>query len=167
MTSARTEGSEIAYEIRLSGPGIKIDKHIDQSTAFAVLQMVFGGAGGAEGPTAASAPHDRSSQPRQQPPLSVREFLESSRAKTNSERIATFGAFLRDHQKQQDFTREDIRVSFKNAGEPLPGNLARDFQATLQEGWIAEDHQNSGRYYVTRKGDELISRNFGNEPKTK
>jgi hypothetical protein len=160
-----TETVEGAYHLKLSGPGVTIDKSIDQSSALTIVQIVLGGTLLA-GQSQPDVPQPSPSSVRT-PPMSLREYVEGAAARTNPERLAAFGGYLRDHGDQPDFARDEIKACFKNAGEPLPANFPRDFNNTLQEGWLAEDHKNPGRYYVTRKGDEALKRKFGNDPKTK
>src|SRR5690606_11560684 len=88
------------------------------------------------------------------------EFLEETGGSSFHEKIAAIARYMRDHEGQQDFSREDIKVRFRSAGEVMPGNFPRDFQKALQAGWVAEDPQNRGRFYVTRRGDDAIDQKF-------
>jgi hypothetical protein len=97
----------------------------------------------------------------QHPRISLREFLDQVGARSNPEKITAFASFLRDHQQQEDYSRDDLRACFRSAGEALPGNFARDFQMAVQSGWIAEEHGKPGRYYLTRKGDDAIRKKSG------
>jgi hypothetical protein len=60
-----------------------------------------------------------------------------------------------------------VKARFRNAGEPVPGNLPRDFTWTISNGWIAEDAHNLGHYYVTQKGKTAIAERFSGEVKRK
>jgi hypothetical protein len=160
------------YKFSLTGPGVSISQDLDQSKALAMLHVAWG----ENSMRLAAASIGQSEMPADQAslanevrkqPLSLREFLEANAGRSNPTKIATIGRFMRDHENQGDFGREDVRARFRTAGEPLPGNFARDFQAALQAGWIAEDHQNRGRFYVTRRGDDAIERHFeGDKPTT-
>lgn len=149
--------SNSVYKLSLLGSGISIDREIDQATAERVVQAVFG-AQRMEG-AQPSRVGDESYHGQQ---VSLREVLEESGAKTMPEKIVAIGAYLRDHQMQTSFTREDNKGRFRTAGEPIPANYPRDFGKAIQAGWIAEDHQNRGQYYVTRRGDEALSSRFDN-----
>jgi hypothetical protein len=147
------------YVLSLKGPGITINKIIDPRTAGAIAQIVFGGqesdapdfdTEGALGAVAPSLPGPR---------ISLREYLQNASLDRGIHtKILAVGQYMRDLEKQSDFTREDIRSRFRSAGEPQPANFPRDFQKAVRAGWIAQDHQNHGRYYVTRTGDDEIHR---------
>ncbi len=143
------------YRVTLSGPGVSLDKAVSQQVALAILQMALGGGTGPSGPVVAETP---TGAERREPRLSLREFLDAAAARSNPEKIAVFAGYLRDHLLQDDFSREEVKSCFRSAGEPLPGNFARDFQLAVQNGWVAEDHGKPGRYYITRKGDETVRR---------
>jgi hypothetical protein len=150
------------YHLSLKGPGITINKIVDPRTAGAIAQMTFGGhepdapcvdQAGVLGPMALRLSVRRAS---------IREYLQTAALDRGIHtKILAVGQYMRDLESQSDFSREDIRSRFRSAGEPQPANFPRDFQKALRAGWIAEDHQNRGRYYVTRTGDEEIHRRQG------
>jgi hypothetical protein len=144
------------FRVTLHGPGVQVDKQIDQAAALAILRVALGdmnvSASTVEPPKGAEAAE------KQRPRLSLREYLDSVDARSNPEKITAFGSYLRGHAGQEDFTREDIKASFRSAGETLPANLPRDFGSAAQNGWIAEDPAKGGRFYVTRKGEEAVKR---------
>jgi hypothetical protein len=145
------------YKLTLMGSGISIDREIDQATAERVVQVVFG----AHQIRELQPPHGPDRPVDERRP-SLREVFEEAEARTIPEKIVVIGAYLRDQQIQASFTREDNKVKFKTAGEPVPANYPRDFNKAIQAGWIAEDHQNPGHFYITRRGDETLSRRFEN-----
>jgi hypothetical protein len=151
------------WKVSVAGPGITADKDVGQAVALAVLQLLYGNAP----PTApagllpvARSGAATSAVTRPGQPVSIREFLEETAGKTIHAKITVVGRFMRDHENQSDFSREDIKSRFRSAGEVMPANFPRDFQKALQAGWIGEDPQNRGRYYVTRRGDEAIEQRF-------
>lgn len=97
------------------------------------------------------------------PSLSLREFLDDSGATRKPEQILAIGKYATRYEGQQDFSREDIKRRFRSAGEPPPGNFPRDFAWTIKVGWIAEDSQNAGQYYITNRGEEAIQSKFSSE----
>jgi hypothetical protein len=157
------------YEVNVKGPGIAADKNVDLPRALAVLQIIFG-----EGsPPPVSAVGVAARQTGNQAtafvaqglqPVSIREFLADVAGKTIHAKIAAVGRYMRDHEGLSDFSRDDVKSRFRAAGELMPGNFPRDFQKAVQSGWIGEDPHNSGRFYVTRTGDETIDRKFDGAP---
>jgi hypothetical protein len=155
------------YEVRVKGPGIAAEKNVALPKALSVLQIIFGQDISAISPLGSegvlvksgSAGTGTSETARTQP-LSVREFLAQVAGKSIHAKIAAAGRYMRDYEGLSDFSRDDIKVRFRSAGELMPGNYPRDFQKAVQVGWIGEDPQNRGRFYVTRTGDEAIDRKF-------
>jgi hypothetical protein len=157
------------YHLSLQGPGLAIDKDIDPQLAGAIAQMTVSGSF-RERPTTNVEQHILQKGPALSEPaspglgqrLSLREYLQATVSDRGIHtKILAVGRYLRDHEKQDDFSREDIRGRFRSAGEPQPANFARDFQKAVRAGWIAEDHENRGRFYVTRTGDQEVDRRQG------
>jgi hypothetical protein len=152
------------YKVTLNGPGISVDQSVDQGKAREILHILLGG--GIISGSLSGAPNRVNSQalhegPSRTPPrVSLREFMEEVEAKRNPDKIVAIGEYLTEIEGKSDFGKDDVKAHFRTAGEPLPANYPRDFQWTLQSGWIAEDSNNPGRFYVTRKGKDAISQKF-------
>lgn len=140
--------SPAAFRLTLAGPGVEVDKEVGQEAALAIVAIALGG-------PIPVTPNESDHLPR----LSLREFIDAKGVRSNHEKIAAFTGYLRDYDGQEDVARDDIKSCFKSAGEAMPGNYPRDFNAAIQAGLIAEDPKKPGRYYLTRKGDETVGRN--------
>jgi hypothetical protein len=159
---AEEQTTEDTYHLSLKGPGITIDKIIDPRTAGAIAQMTFGGISVSPGRIDQRADVGQVRGPALSQGMSLREYLQAATLDRGIHtKILAVGRYLRDFENQPDFTREDVRSRFRSAGEPQPANFHRDFQKAVRAGWIAEDHQHRGRYYVTRTGDDEIDRRQG------
>ena len=99
--------------------------------------------------------------------LAMSEYLSTHNAARNIEKITAIGEFLRVHRRKSTFTNEDIVSGFEEAGDAVPGNLARDMVWAKKVGWIAPKTGTDGEYYVTTSGRMGISGNFGPEVKAK
>jgi hypothetical protein len=154
------------YRATVVGPGIQAERDVDLQMAMAIVQVMFGTGALAPADVALVTPRSagRVGPSDHNQRLSIREFLESVGGRNIPAKIAAIARYMRDHEAQNEFSRDDIRVRFRSAGEVMPGNFPRDFQKTLQAGWIAEDPQNRGRFYVTRRGDEAIDQKFEGAP---
>jgi hypothetical protein len=145
--------------VTVKGAGLSAEKNVDVSTAMTVMQVIFGATPlpprGLDSGPIAQGTRGASSQR-----LSIREYVEEVAGKTIPAKIAAIARYIRDHEQQSDFSREDIKSRFRSAGEIMPANFPRDFQKALQAGWIAEDPQSKGRFYVTRRGDEAMQQRF-------
>jgi hypothetical protein len=149
------------YQVTLAGPGISIDQTINQERAREILNILMGGGLGSH-PNRAGTQAQRAAdhQLGTQPALSLREFLDEAEAKSNPEKIVAISQYLIEFEGKSDVGRDDIKACFRTAGEPAPANYPRDFAIAIQNGWIAEDKNNTGRYYVTRRGQDAISQKF-------
>jgi hypothetical protein len=153
---------EKMFSITLSGDGMSFDRKITQQVALQVMNVVLGT--GFNQPGVAHTPLHRpvGDVPEASLPLSLREFLDKIGASKKPDQITTIAQYIIDHEKQEDFGREDIRSRFLTAREPLPGNFGRDFAVALKNGWLAEVHGKKNRFYVTTKGIQAINNNFSN-----
>jgi hypothetical protein len=164
-----TDAAKSSYSLTLKGEGISITRDVDQSVARAIVELVLGGS---IPPitTAGKLPDDRGSSSQSATTvsrLSLREFLDNAEPKRNPDKIVAIGEYIIQHDRQADFTRDDVKARFRTAGEPVPGNFPRDFTWTISNGWIAEDAHNAEHYYVTQKGRAAITEKFSGEVKKK
>jgi hypothetical protein len=162
---------QLPYAVTLKGEGLSLDRKVDVATARSVMNLLLGGTAsagrqmGERGNTISVPPvqviqHDER-------PLSLREYLDQVEAKRNPDKIVSIAEFLSFGEGQHDFTSEDLKGRFRTAGEAPPANFSRDFSWTIQNGWIAEDAQKPGVYYVTQRGKQAIEQRFSKEIKKK
>jgi hypothetical protein len=169
----RPAAAEEAFDLSLSGEGIKLDRKIGQAAALQILAIVMGGSASAAPILPGIPPIPDSLGERREPTnlsgsrVSLREYLDQVQAKRNPDKILAIGKYLQEHRAQESFTSNDIKAQFRPAGESVPANFARDFRWTVTNGWIAEDHASPGQYYVTSTGDEALAAKFAKEIKRK
>jgi hypothetical protein len=154
------QATEPTYALTLDGNGVTIKRDVPESVARAITAIVMGGAPIVVSPQAggpAGSPGATPTSPggRQ----SVREYLNEVGPKRNAEKITAIVAYLKE-QGQETVTRDQVKENFRKAGEAAPGNYHRDFTDALATGWIAEDHANSGNYYLTSTGEAAIENGF-------
>jgi hypothetical protein len=149
------------YRITLNGEGIDVTQQVDQATARLLLNILL------EGHIARPSDPIEDISAAMKPRHSLREFLDDVEANRNPEKIVAIGEHLAISEGQADFSRDDIRGKFRAAGEAAPRNFSRDFSWSISNGWIAEDSQNKGRFYVTKTGKEAIQARFSPEIKKK
>jgi hypothetical protein len=156
------EGPEKQYKLNLAGDGIKIEKVIPESIARQVVSLVMGGhqIGISTAPSSSQLHRKAPSIGGQ---LSLREFMDEAGAKRNPEKIVAIGAYLMETLNQETFTRKEVKLQFKNAGEPVPGNYTRDFDWAVSNAWLAPNQGGQKDYYVTKKGREAIENKFSDE----
>jgi hypothetical protein len=89
----------------------------------------------------------------------AREAIEVSGAKTNPEKILAVAAYILQ-DGADTFKAEDVKSQFRRAREPLPANFGRDLSAAISAGWISEDDNESGEYYLHGKTDGIFGGGF-------
>jgi len=151
-----------SYELELKGDGISVSRKVSQQVALQIISVAMGGTD--IGPAAATRGTGAPRQTSAGQVMAIREFLNTSSAKRNPDKITAIAIYLRDHLDRETFSRDDVKGLFRKAGEPVPGNYARDFAVAVSSGWIAEDHNTSGEYYVTNSGEEALAEGFQAKP---
>ena len=95
--------------------------------------------------------------------MSLREHLTATEAKRNPDKILAIADYLERIEGLHGFSKDDIKARFRTAGESPPGNFPRDFSWTVSNGWIAEDAQTKGQFYVTRTGQSAVEAGFSDD----
>jgi hypothetical protein len=102
--------------------------------------------------TSSLLPHQRSERP-----LSPVELIQQKQPSTNSQRIALFAYYREKAEGKSRFSRVDLKEYFAKARLNPPQNYDRDFNTTVQLGYIYEDGDES---YLTSKGLEAVEAGF-------
>jgi hypothetical protein len=147
-----TKDAGEVFKLKLDGPGIAVAKEVDRAAALNIIRVLLGDEQASKSTESLVSGH------ADDVPLSLREFLDSVGARTKVGQIVAISAFLHDALKQKDVGRDEIRVKFAEAAEPMPANFPRDFAKTLKAGWLAPTHGNKDRFYVTQSGRSELKR---------
>jgi len=157
---------EKLYDLSLTGEGISVTQKISQVIAYRVVAVLMGGASAsAVGSHAGRAATVASTGGAALPTTigqSLREYMDSVGAKRNPEKILAIAKYLTDNENR-NVNRGEVKAEFRGAAEPVPGNYLRDFRWAVQVGWLAEDRQSRGYYYVTSAGDDALRDKFSSE----
>ena len=87
------------------------------------------------------------------------EALKISGAQTYSEKIVALAAYLLKDGRET-FKPEDVKAEFRRVREKLPGNFSRDLNSAIKAGWVAEEQNTTGEYYLTNKTDGILEGKF-------
>src|SRR5215831_5614520 len=93
------------------------------------------------------------------PSASPRQLIVESNAKSNPQKIAVIGKYLKD-RGQNEFSRAEVLDQFRRAGESTPKNIGRDLQDAVRSGYICESDTQKNEYYLTRPGEEALESRF-------
>lgn len=158
------------YKVKLTGPGISIEKEVPEQVAhkiaFAVLGPIQGGgklAAPAGGATEEGADDSDPSSPGE----SAREYLLHYAARRIPEQIATLAYFMKKSRKSDLWNRKELVAAFEEAKEAVPKNLSRDINWTIKIGWIAPKSGQEDTFYLTGPGIKAVETKFPDELRKK
>lgn len=156
--SAENNENDSEFEFTLEGPGVKISRSVPADRLPALLAVLLGTADiGDPFVVAEGTGEPESSQSRDRPRRTPAEFLGETKAKTNAEKIAAFAWYQEEHG-ESGVKREQLEGLFRQAGQTVPGNLARDIRNAEEKRLIGEDPSDPDLFYVTSTGREQLRR---------
>lgn len=88
-----------------------------------------------------------------------RDALEVSGAQKNPEKIVALAAYFLQGGPET-FKPDDVKAAFRRARETPPANFTRDLNLAIAAGWVQEDQDVSGTYYLTNKTDGIFDGGF-------
>ena len=103
--------------------------------------------------------------------ISLVDFIEmiKTKPKNNAEWITVFAYYKSRYLGEKEFTVKEIPLFFRAAGLRIPGNINRDTKTALSRHYIAQDvttkDVKASKYYITRKGEELVRGMLNGEKK--
>lgn len=152
--------AQIGYQIKLTGPGLALDKELSEELANRITVLVLSGGKSDQQPTggkggsgsgAASATTIGGK--------SIREYLFASTATKIPQQMTVIGHYLLEAQQgKENFTLAELKKGFGDAKESVPANPTRDIASAIRRGWIAQREKDS--YYVTGTGMQAIEGGF-------
>lgn len=139
------------------GDSMNLTETVDAETVSLVISAIYGARQEHTGANRHAATFERTNpEVYDSPQMSLAEYLDDANPGNNFERIAAVALYHREVLGQARVPRDDIPKWFQRAGRAVPKNLSRDIRYALKRGLIAEDHAEADKYYVTRKGEELL-----------
>jgi hypothetical protein len=155
--------TQTGYQIKLTGPGLSVDKEVSEELANRITLLVLSGgksdqqsAGGKAGAGAGSGGSGGTAKVAGK---SVREYLIASKATKISQKVTVIGHYLLEAESgKETFTMAELKKGFRDAKEPVPKNPNRDINKTIKLGWIAS--RDKDLYYVTSTGIQAIEGGF-------
>jgi hypothetical protein len=155
--------SQEKYRVKVEGPGLNLDREISPEVVGKIVMLIIAG-------SSAQTFQDRTGQyltinetisnDLQAPSLSVREYMDIHQPKRNPDKITAIGCFLNEYRAKSTFTKSDLEILFQEAAEPIPGNLPRDLKWAIRAGWVAVKPDDKSVFYVTKKGVDVVAKNF-------
>lgn len=155
--------SSPGYQVKLTGPGLSVDKELSEQLAHRIAMLVLSG-GRTETPESKSG--DSATLPDASVKgKSIREYLLETKATKIPQQMTTIGHYMLETQPgKKSFTLADLEKGFGDAKESVPGNPHRDLAKAIKNGWIASRPDEKDSYYVTGTGITAIDNKF---PKVK
>jgi hypothetical protein len=148
-------------QLDIKGPGLTFSREISDTMVLKIMGIVLGDSGAHDEPQTKETECSEEQRGGRREALS--EYYRRVAPRRYSEKLTTIASYLQDVLGRQPFAPEDLRRQFRQVNETPPTNLSRDFRLALGEGWIAEEPNNSGQYYVTPTGLEAVRKRFSND----
>ena len=166
MKNVTTEPKS-GYRLVLKGDGVTVERSISEALAKDIIAMVLVGESTSQpspqAPINAAMPqvdYEKKQNNSCFPRKSLREYLTEVGAKKNPQIILAIAKFLQESMGKTIFSIADIKPQFRSANQPIPGNLHRDFQNVVQNGWIAPDHAEKKMFFITQTGLDALANKF-------
>lgn len=145
-------------KLMIKGSGLTFERDVPETVALQIMKLVitgvtendFGGAGDAR----------RDRKGRQQ---SLAEFYREVGPKNIPQKLTTIGVYLHDVLGRELFGADELKGQFRHVKETAPGNLPRDLGEAVGAGWLAEEHDKPGVYFVTQSGHDAVEDKFATD----
>jgi hypothetical protein len=155
-----SDSVEPVSKLTIRGQGLSFEREVPDSLVLRIMKLVLTGEGAPE-PWETGAIAGRSSPSGDGRKESLAEFYRRANPTKYPEKLTTIGAYLQMTLEKKSFTPDDLRAQFRAVNEGLPANMSRDFRVAVGEGWIAEEHDEPGQFFVTRSGLDTVEGAFG------
>lgn len=142
------------FRVKVEGPGINFTHEIDSEKIPAIMAVCYGARSG--GPSEVPSMTQKNTQTRPGQEESLREYVNRLNPQYEAQRILTFAGYIKSYRGQGLFDRNAIKSLYREAQEVVPANLGRDIANAIRKGWIADDREKPGSFYVTNTGEKLL-----------
>jgi hypothetical protein len=91
--------------------------------------------------------------------VSLSEWVRSKKPRSSVETVVVIGAYLERFRRTASFTQNDLKAGFREAKEPLPGNLGETINKSIRKSHVAElqEKKNGLRLLmVTNSGETFV-----------
>ena len=152
--------AQTGYQIKLTGPGLSLDKELSEELANRITLLVLSGGKSDQQPTGGKGGSGSSATSATAiGAKSIREYLLASKATKIPQQMTVIGHYLLESQQgKENFTMAELKKGFGDAKESVPANPNRDIASAIRRGWVAQREKDS--YYVTGTGMQAIEGGF-------
>ena len=152
-TTLESEVKGDAFEVKITGPGMSFTHKISGDLIPTILGVCYGTS--TRNPSGVpEAQQDTQEQLSQRE--SLREYVNRLGPRTEAQRILTFAGYIKKHRGHDSFDRNAMKSLYREAQEVVPANLSRDISNAIRKGWVADDVEKSGSFYVTNSGEKML-----------
>lgn len=92
--------------------------------------------------------------------LSVREMMDEANPRTHAQRITVFGHYVAQNNPEDLFTSDDVKEQYQLAREKLTRHFSREINKAISAGWIEPIRGGKNTFFITRKGEDVITTAF-------
>lgn len=149
--------TEPTSKLSIKGNGLSFEREVPESLALQLMQLVITGFANPSANAGGGMESRRDANGRRQ---SLPEYYQNVGPKRYREKLTTIAAYLHDVEGQGSFSADELKSQFRTVREAAPANFPRDLSEAIAKGWIAEERDQPGTYYVTRTGLEAVEDKF-------
>lgn len=155
--------SENPTKISITGKLLTYSDEITINQAAKIIEFLNSGTAGVEGGgVSGESLLDSSTKDKKPDSKKIegpRDALDVSGAQKNPEKIVALAAYFLQGGPET-FKPDDVKAAFRRARETPPANFTRDLNLAIAAGWVQEDQDVPGTYYLTNKMDGIFDGGF-------
>jgi hypothetical protein len=141
-----------AYNLKLTGPGVTIDRSLSEALARKVTALVMGGGGAAEGFDAGEETYTDDIEDRGN--LPPKTFMTAKRPSTDMERVACLAYYLTHTKRLTPFKTRDLIDLNMTAAQPKMSNASVAARNAVQHEYLSL--AGAGKKQITARGEAIV-----------
>ena len=97
-------------------------------------------------------------KPIEKKKLSVKEFMLEKEVITGTDKTLVLGYYLEKFEQLESFNVDDIDRAFREAREPVPGNINEAVNKNIRKGFMMSSGEKDGKnaWILTNSGEKFV-----------
>lgn len=147
-----TKKDQDGYKLKLTGPGVTIDRSVSEAIARRITALVMGGGGTPEGFGAGEETHAGDIEDDDN--LSPKAFMTAKRPSTDMERVACLAYYLTHTKRVTQFKTRDLIDLSIAAAQPRMSNASVAARNAVQHEYLSL--AGAGKKQITARGEAIV-----------
>ena len=155
--------SESRVKVTIEGVGMSFSREVDVELAPRIIAICVGQDDKAHEALKRTPDFPSLSSLQGRRKDSVAEYVSRFTLRRHPDKILALAGYVKEVLGRESFQAGEIKSLFREAGEISPANFSRDFRWVQNSGWIANDPQLKGTYFITNTGMKVLQEGFPKE----